>query len=71
MKKTFTTPSGTEFTYRVDDDGRLLKDRDIEFGEDACTIAGVDLIALAIHLIEGEIEELEVEQLNTHVVDLL
>lgn len=64
-KRTFTAPSGTPYTYEVDETGRFDKNSIIEYTDNKggyATIAGRDLVALAIHWIEGEILELKADE---------
>lgn len=65
IEETFTAPSGTEFTYLVNEDGRFIKSSSIAFkDEDDCwhEIKGEDLVALAIHWIEREIVEIVADE---------
>lgn len=64
-EKTFTAPSGTAYVYAVGDDGRFDKNSIIEYTDSKggyATIDGADLVALAIHWIEGEILELKADE---------
>lgn len=63
-EKTFTAPSGIAYTYEVDETGRFDKNSIIEYTDSKggyATIDGADLVALAIHWIEGEILELKAD----------
>lgn len=65
--KTFTAPSGTEFAYQVGEDGRPSKNDLVTWADDTGQVQylrGADLIALAIHWIEGDLTSLRAKAVH-------